>query len=167
MNLLSRAVLHIPNALLVVISGLVTAWAIVGLNVGTVNWSGFIVSVLIITASITGFALLNGVIVLPSYSLFGQFGESGIVGTVLFTLTGAIIPITVFPTAVQEIAKLLPITNGLLAVRSTFSGAPLFEVYGFLLRELITGLVYLALAVIAFQLVERWAKRTGALYLET
>lgn len=166
-NMLSRAVLHVPNALLVVVSGLVAAWAIVGLNMGTVNWPGFILSVLIITGSMTGFALLNGVIALPSYAVLGPFGDTGIIGTILFTLTGAIIPINIFPSVIQEIAKLLPITNGLLAVRATFSGAPLIEVYGFLLRELITGLVYLAIALIAFQLVERWAKRTGALYLET
>lgn len=165
-NNLSRPILHFPNALLVFASSLVAAWAILGLNFGGVNWLGFMISVLIIAVSMTAFAMLNGVFALPSYKTFGSFGDTGFVGTAMFLLTGAIIPITTFPVVVQEFAKLLPITNGLLAVRATFSGAPLVGVSGYLLRELVTGLVYLVLAVIAFALIENWAKRTGSLYGE-
>ncbi|MDD5289215.1 MAG: ABC transporter permease [Dehalococcoidales bacterium] len=165
-NNLSRPVLHFPNALLVFASGLVAAWGILDLNLGGVNWLGFLVSVFIIAVSITAFAMLVGVFALPSYKTSGSFGDSGFVGTAIFVLTGAVIPITVFPAFVQEIAKLLPITNGLLAVRATFAGASLVSVSGYLLRELGTGLVYLALAIVAFALIERWAKRTGSLYGE-
>ena len=159
-NFISRSVFHFPAALLSLIAGLFTAWVIVGMNFGMVNWLGFITSILIIAAAITGFAQLLGV-----YALAFRENQSvlGLAGGLLGLMTGCIIPISVFPAPIQELAKLLPITNGLFAVKATFTGAPLSDVYGYLFREAATGVVYLLIAFGVFLYIEQWSKRTGAL----
>jgi ABC-type polysaccharide/polyol phosphate export permease len=164
MNFISRSVFHFPAALLSLIAGLFTAWIIVGLNFGTVNWVGFITSILIIATAITGFAQLLGV-----YALAFKENQSvlGLAGGLLGLMTGCIIPISVYPAPIQELAKLLPITNGLFAIRATFTGAPMADVYGYVLREALTGIIYFLVAIVAFRYIELWAKRTGALSVES
>ncbi len=81
----------------------------------------------------------------------------------LLILSGVIIPVTVFPSFIQEIAKLLPITNGLMAVKAAFNGAPLSAVSWDIVREFITGLGYYIIAYFAFIRFEQAVKRTGAL----
>jgi len=84
----------------------------------------------------------------------------------LLILTGTIIPLTVFPVGVQEGLKLLPITNGLAAIREAFTGISLSEISGNILREILTGMVYFAVGYAGFLLFERVAKRRGTLELE-
>jgi ABC-2 type transport system permease protein len=163
-NFISRSVFQYPVALLSLTSSLFAARLIVGLNFGMVNWLGFITAILIIAAAITGFAQLLG-----AYALAFKENQSilGLSGGILGLMTGCIIPISVFPAPLQELAKLLPITNGLFAVKAAFSGAPLGAIYGDILREALTGIAYLLIAFIAFLYIETWAKRTGALSVES
>ena len=163
-NFISRSVFQYPVALLSLTSSLFAARLIVGLNFGMVNWLGFITAILIIAAAITGFAQLLG-----AYALAFKENQSilGLSGGILGLLTGCIIPITVFPTPIRELAKLLPVTNGLFAVKGAFTGAPMSSIYGYILREAATGGVYLLAAFIVFLYIEQWSKRTGALSVES
>jgi ABC-type polysaccharide/polyol phosphate export permease len=87
----------------------------------------------------------------------------GVASGIILMLTGMVIPVSIFPDIVAEIAKLLPVTNGLMALRDTFAGAGLGAVSGELIRETVTGLVYYAVAFGGFCFFERFVKRAGSL----
>jgi ABC-2 type transport system permease protein len=159
-NFLSRSILHYPNALISFTSGLVAAWAIVDLSFGAVNWTGFVISVLVVGASLTAAGQVLGVF---SIAFRNWIAFQSMALGILLVLTGIIIPITTFPAFLRELAKLLPITNGLFAIKNTFAGGPFSEVFGHILREAVTGLVYYTIAFFGFLEFERVVKRTGAL----
>jgi ABC-2 type transport system permease protein len=160
LNFLSRALLHYPNALISFISGLIAAWVIVDLNFGAANWPGFVISVLIVAASLTAAGQVLGVF---SIAFRNWIAFQAMALGILLVLTGIIIPITTFPGFLRELVKLLPITNGLFAIRDTFAGASFSNVSGHILREAVTGLVYYMIAFGGFLLFERIVKRTGTL----
>jgi ABC-type polysaccharide/polyol phosphate export permease len=87
----------------------------------------------------------------------------GLILGAFIALTGVIIPITAFPPVVQEICKILPMTNGLIATKLAFAGGAFSSVWPPILREALTGLVYLGLGYIGFGVFEKVVKRNGAL----
>jgi ABC-2 type transport system permease protein len=163
-NYTARAVLHYPNGLLSFIATLVSAWIMVDLDFSAVNWGGFIAGTLIIALSITALGEFLGTFAIA----FRDWSniQTVFVGLILI-LSGAIIPLDIFPTALQEIAKLLPVTNGLVSLKSTFIGSPLADTSGYIIREGLTGLVYFVLGYIGFQVFEVMARRRGTLEQET
>ncbi len=163
-NFIARGVLHYPNALISFIATLVTAWIMVGLDFSSVNWAGFITAVLITALSLTAMGEFLGTfaIILRDWSTI----QTTVVG-IMLVFSGVIIPLEIFPVAIREIAMLLPITNGLVTMRSTFIGAPLSETSGFILREGLTGLVYFVTGYISFVVFEYTARLSGTLEQET
>jgi ABC-2 type transport system permease protein len=161
-NYLSRSIFHYPTTLLSFVCGLLAAWAIVGLDFAAVNWAGFIVTLFIIITTVIGFGHVLGVfsIMLRNWMVIQSFSIG-----LLLLITGAIIPLRVFPDIVAEFAKLLPMTNGLMAIRDTFAGAALSDVSGNVLREAVTGLAYFAIGFVGFMQFERISKRRGTLEL--
>jgi ABC-2 type transport system permease protein len=159
-NFLSRSVLHFPNGLLSFALGMVAAWLIVGLNFSSVNWPGFILAVIVISISITAFGQLLGVISIANRE---WVGVQGVANGILLILCGAIIPLSVFPGFVQEVAKLLPITNGLIAIRDSFTGVSLADFSGNILREAIIALAYYLVAYLGFGYFEHYVKKAGTL----
>ena len=159
-NFIARMVLHYPNGIVSFVFGMLAAWLILDLDFGTVSWGGFIISVLVLIFSITALAQLLGVL---SVSVRDWIGIANSANGLVLILTGAIIPVNVFPGFIQEFAKILPITNGLAALKEAFSGAALSAISGDILREFITGMVYLIIAYIGFRLFEAWVKRKGTL----
>lgn len=159
-NYMSRTIFHLPNGFIAFVFGLLAAWLIVDLDFSLLNWGSLIVAVVIAAISITGFGQFIGILVLITMDWF-EITELGL--SITMALTGMIIPITIFPDAIQEFAKLLPMTNGLIAIRDTFTGASLTTIWPSLLRELLTGFVYLLLGYILFLYFEYRVKRTGAL----
>jgi len=163
-NFLSRMVFHYPNALLSFATSLITAWFIVDLNFGAVNWAGFFVALLVIAASIAAFGQFLGIFAI----IFRDWSNvQAIAVGMLLILTGMIIPISIFPAGVQELVKLLPITNGLVAMRDAFIGLPLNQISGSILREMVTGIVYFTIGYTGFVVFERVAKQRGTLDIET
>ena len=163
-NFIARAVLHYPNALLSFIATLVTAWIMLGLGFGSVNWAGFTIAVLVTAASITALGEFLGIFAI----IFRDWTniQTALVGLIL-AFSGVIIPLTVFPAGIQEIAKLMPVTSGLVAIKGTFTGTPVAEVSGYIIREGVTGVVYFVLGFIGFVQFERVARQKGTLELET
>ena len=87
----------------------------------------------------------------------------GLANSLLLILTGVIIPVSVFPDFLQEFSRLLPITNGLTAVKAAFTSTVLADVSDDIVRELLTGLAYYVLAYFGFIFFEGVVKRTGSL----
>lgn len=163
-NYLARAVLHYPNGLLSFIATLVTEWIMLGLSFSSVNWVGFITSTLIIAMSITALGEFLGTfaIVFRDWSNI----QTVFVGLIL-VFSGVIIPLDVFPAPVREVARLLPVTNGLTSLQSTFAGNPLGTTSTGILREAITGLTYLVAGYFGFRIFETEARKKGTLEQET
>lgn len=162
-NFLSRGALHYPNALLNFAFAMLGGWLIVNLNFESVSWAGFVSAVLVLAFSLTAYAQFMGVFSIVSRNWIGVMSVGN---AIVFILCGAIIPITAFPAYIGEFARILPMTNGLFAVRETFTGALLSQVYGSILREFLTGLGYLILGFVGFVMFEKVAKRRGTLELE-
>lgn len=163
-NFLSRPVLHYPNALLVFATGLTTLWLLIGLDFSAMNWGAFILAVTVTAASLAAFSQLLSVFTIIFRDWLNAMALA--VG-ILFAFTGMIIPIDVYPAAVQEFARLLPVTNGLEVIRASFTGVPLADMYFCILREAITGLAYLSIGFIGFVAFEKVVKRTGTLEIES
>ncbi|MFC2014892.1 ABC transporter permease [Chloroflexota bacterium] len=163
-SFMARTVFHFPNAPLSFMAALFMAWIVADLDFNSVNWVGFIVAALITAASVTAFGALvaNFAIVFRDWTITQAIP----VGMIL-VLSGVIIPLTVFSEPIQEFARLLPVTNGLIAIRSTFGGSPLSEASGYILREGISGLIYFMIGFAGFTLFEGVSKRRGTLELET
>jgi ABC-2 type transport system permease protein len=163
-NFTSRVVFHYPNALLAFTTGLITAWLVVDINFGLVNWIGFITSLLVTAVSITAFVQCLAIFVIVFREWLSTFG---LILGILLVFTGVIIPVSVFPPVIQEFCRILPMTNGLSAIRSAFVGAAFAEIYLIVLREALTGLVYFTVAFIGFRLFESLVRRMGILEVET
>lgn len=162
-NFLSRPVFHYPNALLTFTASMTAAWLIVGIDFGPVNWGGFVTTIIITAAAIAAFGQFLGIFTIIFRDWQNAFGFS--IG-ILLALTGVIIPISVFPPGIEELCKLLPLTNGLMGIREAFNGASLSGISVYSIREALTGLVYFIIGFTLFRLFERIAIRRGTLDIE-
>lgn len=164
LNFLSRCILHYPTGLLVCITCLIMIRLTTPVDFGLVNWPALILAILVVNASILAFAQFLGIfsIILKEWLTVLAFSLG-----ITLPFTGMIIPLSNFPVALQEIGKLLPITNGLAAIRSAFDGAPFSVLYFNIVREALTGIVYLAIGYLCFALFEHVVKRSGSLEMES
>lgn len=163
LNFLSRCVLHYPTGLLSFFIGMVMIRLITSVDFGLVNWPGLIVAVLIINASLCALAQFLGIFSIIFTEWLNTLAFS--LG-ITFILCGVIVPLDVFPPAVQEISRILPMTNGLTTVRAAFDGAAFSTFYFDIIREALTGIVYFAVGYYCFTLFERIVKRSGKLEME-
>lgn len=163
-NFLSRPLLHYPNALFSFAATLFAAWMTVDLSFEAVNWGGFIIAVLVTATAVTALGQFLG----PFAIVFRDWTNIQAIATgSLLVLTGVIIPVTVFPSAIQALLRVLPMTNGILAVKGAFAGASISTISGYVMQEALVALGYAVLGFIGFQLFERMAKQRGTLDLES
>lgn len=162
-NYTARSILYYPTGLLSGIVGLVMIRLLTPLDFGAINWTGLVVAMLVINAAVCAWAEFLGIFAI----VFSEWLTILAVAlSVTLILSGMIIPLEVFPTALQEIGKLLPMTNGLIAIRAVFNGAP-FSAFSFdILREALTGIAYFVIGYFGFVIFERVVKRTGKLEME-
>jgi len=154
----SRQLFHIPNGFVVVTTGLLFSWLLLGLDFDRVNWPVFVLAVFAITLSscAAGAFIANLTIVMNDWILLYRLFAGAIL-----VLTGVIIPLSSFPAPLAALAHFLPLTNGLQAFRQAFDGAGLAAVWPALMKELLVGLGYVALGVAGYYAVEIIAKRKG------
>jgi ABC-type polysaccharide/polyol phosphate export permease len=157
-NFLSRSVLHYPNALIAFAVGLVTAKLVIGMDFHLVSWPGFLLSVVVTSASIAAFGQFLGTFAIAVRDWQNIFGIT--IG-ILLVFTGVLIPVNVFPAGIAEAVRFLPMTNGLMSLKATFAGATVAVVSGDLLREALVGIGYLMVGFLCFIIFEHIARRTG------
>lgn len=83
--------------------------------------------------------------------------------TLTMAIGGVNVPIDFFPGIVQAAAYSLPVTHGLLAIRSVLDVSSPSVVLGHLLAALLTGIGWYAVAIISFSLFEARSRATGSL----
>jgi ABC-2 type transport system permease protein len=163
LHFLSRGLFHYPNALIAFTSSILATFLMTGVDFSTVNWWSFLVSALVVSASLCGFAQFLSIfsIVTRDWVITLSISLS-----LLNVLTGIVIPVAFFPPFVREVVKALPVTSGLTALRHSFIGSPLSETYLLILGEAAVGIAYLLAGAIGFIVFEKVAKKTGVMETE-
>ena len=93
-------------------------------------------------------------------------GQGLVVNTtivMLMALCGVNVPVSFFPTWLEWLASLLPITNGLEAIRDTVNGAPAATIAWNVLAELAVATGWLSLALATFGRFIGHGRRDGSL----
>ncbi|MDD5189585.1 MAG: ABC transporter permease [Dehalococcoidales bacterium] len=163
LNYMSRSMLHLPNGLLCFAVSLTSAWLIVGLDFGPANWLGMILAAVITALTLTMFAQMLGVFSFITSDWSTYFNP---VLNTIGILNGIVLPLVVFPKSIAEIARFVPMTNGVIAIRAAYKGSEMSGIAVPLLREFSNGLLYFLVGYIGFVIFERVAKRQGTLDLD-
>ena len=87
-----------------------------------------------------------------------------LIPAVLLFVSGVYYPVTVLPAWLQPVARISPATYVLGGMRATLlEGAALSTLWPYIWPLLLMGGIAIPLGVRAFQVAERYAKRTGRL----
>lgn len=84
---------------------------------------------------------------------------------VLLAFAGVNVPVDYWPAPVESAAQLLPLTHGLIAVRTLLEGGPTIEIVMRLVLEAIVGTGWFSIAVFGFARVVRVGRARGTLEL--
>jgi ABC-2 type transport system permease protein len=162
-NFASRGILMFPIGLVACVTCLVVIRLVTPLDFGAINWPSLILTLLVVNLTIVAFAQFLSIFSI----IFREWLNTlAIALGLILILTGVAIPLTIFPVWVQELGKLIPITNALAALRLAFAGEPFSAGSASLLREVITGALYFMAGYFGFVLFEKVGKRSGALEME-
>jgi len=126
------------------------------------RWDGLLV-LLLTLAGLLGFTLILGGAAL----VFKQVDAlADLMQNALLFLTGSLLPVSHFPNWLADIAKTLPITQGIIVLRNIeLNGQSLATTWanGSLLWLIVHSAIYLSTGWIIFKWCERIAKRQGSL----
>jgi len=81
----------------------------------------------------------------------------------LMAACGVNVPLSYYPTVVAWLSHGLPLTNGLLAIRGVFAGAPVTSILGHAGVELLVGAAWLTLALLTFNRLASRGRLDGSL----
>lgn len=117
---------------------------------------------LLTLASVSTLGWLVGAISLPV-----RWGAiiANVVGYTMMLVCGVNFPLEALPTSVQFVAQLIPMTNGVLAIREVIEGASYISVLTLMGKELLIGFVFGVIAWQTFQYRLRVTRETGAFEL--
>ncbi|WP_063806801.1 ABC transporter permease [Streptomyces regalis] len=85
----------------------------------------------------------------------------------MMALCGVQVPVHYWPQPLQLLAQFLPLTHELEALRGVLQGAPVLRILGRAVLGVITGVGWLAVAVVVFGWAARRGRRTGAIEFGT
>lgn len=112
-------------------------------------------------ASTYSFGLVLAGLVLRKLELRNLIGN--IAYLVLMLLCGVEFPITFLPGGLRYVANVLPLTNGLTAIRALISGAPAGQVLAHAMLEAAVGCGWLALAFVLFRIFTSSSRKAGSI----
>jgi ABC-2 type transport system permease protein len=118
------------------------------------------VVVLVSAASCTCFGMVVGSVGLRARDVFFL---SNLVVFLFLLITGANVPLDALPGWMQDIARVMPLTHGILAAREVADGATLADVSGLVWREAAIGAFYAALAYALLRFFEADSRRRATL----
>jgi ABC-2 type transport system permease protein len=117
-------------------------------DISWINLLRTIPVILITLASASTIGWLIGAIALPV-----RWGTmiGNVVGYSMMILCGINFPISSLPSIVQTFSKLIPVTNGLLAIRSIIDGASYASILPFIGKEFLIAVLFGGLAWLTFR----------------
>jgi ABC-2 type transport system permease protein len=81
----------------------------------------------------------------------------------LMTACGVNVPLSYYPTVIEWLSRGLPLTNGLLAIRDVFAGAPVSTIVGHAAVEGLVATCWLVLALFSFNWLAARGRLDGTL----
>lgn len=81
----------------------------------------------------------------------------------LMTVCGVNVPLSYYPTALEWASRFLPLTNGLLAIREVFAGAPWSAVVGHAALEAAVAVGWMTAALLTFNRLASRGRLDGSL----
>ncbi len=158
-SFLTRGLLHLPNAVLVVVAAL--GFSAVFLHAGfrDANWGAVTACYVVMAVAATACALCwaNLCIVLRDWLMLYS-----LMLTVFLVFTGAVIPRDELPLGLGVAGAALPVTHALGGLREAYAGAGLGAIASSLALEALVAIGYAVLGYVLFRAVEAHARRTGA-----
>ena len=159
----SRGLAHYVNAFITIFTGVLAGVVILDVDLSQVNWSPFVVAILLIVTSLITYSLFFGNVAVLLRSGYGVVNFVHVSTGLQLTLTGIIIPISSLPWILKDVAHIMPITHGFLAVKAVFVGGGFGDIWWDLILELLVALGYASAGYVGFRIVEWHSKRTGIL----
>jgi len=157
---LGRALPVVVNGFFVAAFALVVGGLIVGIDVPVSSFAPLALATAISAFACTGFGLIGAGIGLL---LREQAVLANVMFGVLLVFTGANVPVDQLPGWMQAVSTVLPFTHGIEAARRIADGAPLSDVDGLLLAEIVVGLASAVIGYLFITHAERLSRRHATL----
>lgn len=157
----SRLIISIIDAFFVTCVGIFHAFVFFGITLHINEILPFLCFITVIIFSISAFAL-----VLASFSLVLSNPNLllNISLGIILIFCGTNFPITLLPGVLPSLARLLPITNGLLGLRNIYKGQGITENLQYLANELLVGVFYFIAAIVLIRVMEYFSRKSAALF---
>jgi ABC-2 type transport system permease protein len=160
---LGRSLPVVANGFVVSMFSLVVGALVLGVHIPVTAWLPLGLVVAVAAASCTGFGLLNAALAL-------RVREIAVLTNVLFGLLlifcGVNVALDSLPGWMATVGRLLPLTHAIEAARDLAGGASLGSVSGLVGTELLVGLVYGAIGMVALALLEVEGRRRATLEMQ-
>ncbi|QNO15871.1 ABC transporter permease [Alkalicella caledoniensis] len=155
-----RAFMHIIDAVITVLIGLIAGALIFGVSFKGVNFPLFALNIFVAMFAASGLGLMIG-----SFGLWirdmNLLMNTAAMG--LLALTGANFPIEMFPNIIQKVCYGLPVTRSIKAAALLMDGGSRDMVYRLMSQEIVVGIIYTTLGYVLLKIMERVAKNTASL----
>jgi ABC-2 type transport system permease protein len=160
---LGRSLPVVVNGFVVSMFSLVVGALVLGVHIPSSAWLPLGLVVAVAAASCTGFGLLNAALAL-------RVREIAVLTNVLFGVLlifcGVNVALDSLPDWMATIGRLLPLTHAIEAARDLAGGASLASVSGLVGTELLVGLVYGAVGMVALAVLEVEGRRRATLEMQ-
>jgi ABC-2 type transport system permease protein len=160
---LGRSVPVVVNGFVVSMFSLVVGALVLGVHIPGSAWLPLVLVVAVAAASCTGFGLLNAALAL-------RVREIAVLTNVLFGVLlifcGVNVALDTLPAWMAATGRVLPLTHAIEAARELAAGASLSSVGGLVGTELLVGLGYGAVGMVALAVLEVEGRRRATLELQ-
>jgi ABC-2 type transport system permease protein len=156
---LGRSLPVVANGFVVSMFSLVVGALVLGVHIPVSAWLPLALVVAVAAASCTGFGLLNAALAL-------RVREIAVLTNVLFGVLLIFCGVNVALDWMATVGRLLPLTHAIEAARGLAGGASLGSVAGLVGTELLVGLVYGAVGMVALALLEVEGRRRATLEMQ-
>lgn len=153
---------HVIDGLINILIGFIAGIYIFHLDMSSLNWGLFFLTLLVSVFATIGLGLLVGCLglVITDMNLIAN-----LMGMSLILFSGANFPITRFPEGLRTICYSIPMTRGIEASRLLYRGAGFAEIQSLLVQECLLGLAYILIGVCLLRTMETLAAKKASVEL--
>ncbi len=156
---LARGIVHLPTVGLVMAIALFSEMLMFGVRFEQANWLAVVGMLSAISLSMMGFCMFLGnfcILIRNSWFLMVL-----LINSLMFLLTGAVLPLSALPGAISWVGTFLPITHGVEALKGAFAGKDIALIQQNGITEVAIGAFYLVAGYVFFRYVEYRARKLG------
>lgn len=159
--LMGRSVQWIPNGIASAAASLIIAGFIFDMSISPARFVGVLLLIVLVTASSYMLGTFLGALVLQVTALRRVVANLG--RLILMAFCGVTVPIDYFPQFVEVLARLLPLTHGLVAIREVFGQGQVGVIVLNVALEIAVGTGWLLLSLFAFARLANEGRRNGSI----